>query len=534
MKLLSLYREKLWVQVMIPVSVVVAVFIVTIIIFNVRGQNSLIDKQLWHQSDVLIDTLQGGMYDALAVGDNDSVRKQFQKLNEKIPDMKIYVYDFNKHIIFSTDLNTLGKPLDTAIKSRAVSDVVDRMIRDGKGTETSFKITIEGEPYNTHVHPILNESRCHHCHGSSRKVIGGIAVCSSVKTIFSAISTMRNKSIIIGIISLIALIILIYVFFDHRVNKRMNILLDTAENVALGDLSLETIKIETDEIGQVNASFRNMINSLQEITSVCEAIAVGKFSQSVMIRSEKDILGKSVNQMAESLRDVIKQADLIAEGDHSIDIRPHSEQDELGIALHKMTSSLKKMVADYKRQNLLKSALMELNNRMRGERDTAELAQNIIAYICEYSGAMIGALYVVENDILTPAGSYAYQKKIGPLKEFQFSEGLVGQAAQGKKRIMITDIPDDYIKIKSGLGNAMPRYIVLVPFLFEETVKGVIELGSFREFSELDLTFLDQISDNIAIAVNSAQSRNKMESLFEQTKEQAEEAGRIVRGRKGG
>ena len=523
MKLLSLYREKLWIQVMIPVSAVVAIVLIAIIIFNVRGQNSLIDKQLEHQSDALIETLEGGMYDALAVGNNDLVRKQFQRLNEKMPDMKIYVYDFNKDISFSTNLEMLGKQLDIALESRTVSDVVERMIRDGKSTEKSFKITIEGEPFNVHVNPILNESRCHHCHGSSRKVIGGIAVCSSVKTIFSAIRDTRNKSIIIGISSLIALIILIYTFFDHRVNKRIKILLETAENVARGDLSLEKIKTESDEIGQVNASFINMINSLQEITSVCEAIAVGDFSRSVKIKSDKDILGKSVNQMAENLRNVVRQADSIAEGDYSIEIQPHSEQDELGTALHKMTNALKNMVADYEKTNLLKSAGMELNDRMRGEQDTGELAQNIITYICEHISAKIGALYIVEKDMLSMAGSYAYQKIDERFKAFEFNEGLVGQAAREKKRILVTDIPDDYIKIESGLGNALPRHIVLAPFLFEETVKGVIELGSFREFSELDFTFLDQASDNIAIAVNSAQSRNKMESLFEQTKEQAEE-----------
>jgi len=103
MKLLLLSREKLWIQVMIPVSVVVAIVLIAIIIFNVREQNSLIDQQLSHQSDVLIETLEGGMYDALAVGNNDLVRKQFQKLNENIPDMKIYVHDFNKNISFSTD-----------------------------------------------------------------------------------------------------------------------------------------------------------------------------------------------------------------------------------------------------------------------------------------------------------------------------------------------------------------------------------------------------------------------------------------------
>ncbi|MCG2758352.1 MAG: response regulator, partial [Desulfobacteraceae bacterium] len=320
-----------------------------------------------------------------------------------------------------------------------------------------------------------------------------------------------------------ALIILIYKFFDYRVNKRINILLKTAENVALGDLSLEEIKTSEDEMGQVNASFMNMINSLQDITSVCEATSVGDFTKSVEIRSEKDILGKSVNQMAESLRNVVKQAGRIAEGDYTVEIKPHSEHDELGIALHKMTSSLKEMVADYERRNLLKSARMELNDTMRGEQNIAELAKNIISYICEHIGAELGALYIVEKDMLSMTGSYAYQKINEQFKKIEFNEGLIGQAAQGKKRILVTDIPDDYIKIGSGLGNALPRHILLIPFLVEDTLKGVIELGSFNEFSDFNLTFLDETSEGIAIAVNTAQSRQEMANLLEQTQQQAEE-----------
>ena len=320
MTLLSLFRKKLWVQVIIPVSVVVIIVIAAIIIFNVKGEKKITDKQLLHQSDVVIEILESGMYDALAVGDNDLVRKQFKRLNEKIPDMKIYVYDFNKDVSFSTDLEMVGKPLNIALKSRTALDIIDRTTRDEKPNEKPFEINIKGEPYNTHVRPILNEPRCYHCHGSTRRILGGITVCSSVKDIFSAIIDTRNKSIFIGICSLIALIILIYLFFDYRVNKRIKILLETAENVALGDLSLEKIKTESDEIGQVNASFRNMINSLQDITAVCKATAVGDFTKSVEIKSEKDILGKSVNQMAENLRNVVKQAGRIAEGDYKIEI----------------------------------------------------------------------------------------------------------------------------------------------------------------------------------------------------------------------
>ena len=330
------------------------------------------------------------------------------------------------------------------------------------------------------------------------------------------------KQLFIGA-ALAALAILSVIFFVNRFMKPLGHIAKAAENVSLGDLDYKEIETADDEIGKVNVSFRNVANSLQEITSVCEAISVGNFNKSVDIRSEQDVLGKSVNQMAENLRAVVKQADTIAKGDYSVKVQPRSEHDELANALTAMTRSLKDTSQENERQNLLKTGQMKLNENMRGEQDLTTLAQGIIAYLCEYLGAQMGALYISDEDkVLNLLGSYAYQERKNLSNKFKAGEGLVGQAALERKPILVAQVPDDYIRIQSGLGEALPSCIVVVPLLYENTVRGVVELGAFQDFADFKMTFLNQVADSIAIAINSVQSRSQTTTLLDQTQQQAE------------
>jgi len=235
-------------------------------------------------------------------------------------------------------------------------------------------------------------------------------------------------------------------------------------------------------------------------------------------------LGEAVNLMVENIRKIVKQLKYIIKGDFSANFQPFSDKDQLGFALSEMVGALRKMTAENDRQNILKTGQMELHSLMRGEKDMTTLSKNITAYLCEYLNIPIGAFYVMDEDegVLSLAGSFAYQKHQKLTNHFLPGEGLVGQAAVDKQRLLISDIPENYIQIQSGLGNATPRSIVVCPLVFENTVKGVIELGAFQDFSDTHLTFLDQVSSSIAIALNSAQARTRMKTLLEQTQKQAD------------
>ena len=157
-----------------------------------------------------------------------------------------------------------------------------------------------------------------------------------------------------------------------------------------------------------------------------------------------------------------------------------------------------------------------------GENRIQELTQNIISHIVTYLNAQIGALYLLDEkgEQLELMSSYAFNK---PKKNIKVGEGLVGQSAREKKRILFSNIPENYIKINSGLGEASPNNILVIPFLYKGNVKGIIEIGTSKEFTDLQVEYLEMISDVIAIAIHSVEAGIKMKELLQKTQQQAEE-----------
>ncbi len=174
-------------------------------------------------------------------------------------------------------------------------------------------------------------------------------------------------------------------------------------------------------------------------------------------------------------------------------------------------------------KNLLLTGNSELNDKMRGEKEIKELAQEVIIQIATYLKAQIGAIYLKENDSLNLVGSYAFQYRKDNANTFKLGQGLVGQSALEKKPILFSQVPGDYVRINSGLGNTTPKNIIVYPFLSDGEVKGVVEVGSAHDFSDLNMQFLAMVTDNVAIAFNVAQSRMKLKELLEETQRQAEE-----------
>ena len=335
-----------------------------------------------------------------------------------------------------------------------------------------------------------------------------------------------------------------------------------ADNIGKGKYTTD-IKLRSDE-DIVFKSLIHMTKNLSEINDVVEAVAEGNLNVRLRLKGEDDLLANSINQMVNTLKSAAKQAKVIAQGDYRANIQPRSEKDELGIALQKMTETfrlasevaesiangnfeigvkvkgkqdllansinkmvtgLKKLTAENDRQDWLKTGINGLYDKMKGDLDLTTLCGNIVKYISKYLNAQIGALYVFEEEkqelILT--GSYAFSVRKDINDRFKIGEGFVGEAAYEKELILVADIPGDYTRIKSAIGDSLPKNIVLSPFLHEKRVRGVIELGFFNKPSSLEIELIKNVMESIAIAINSAKSRVKTIELLEETQSQAEE-----------
>jgi len=294
-----------------------------------------------------------------------------------------------------------------------------------------------------------------------------------------------------------------------------------AKQVARGELVNKDIRVSRDEVGEMKHTFNRLVNSLQQYAEVSQSIALGDYTKKVPIRSDLDILGKSMNEMVESFKGVVKQAKAIASGDYSTNVVPRSDQDTLGISLFDMTRKLREASQEISRQDYLKTGLNELGQQTSGERSIRVLTDGILTFLSHYLDVPVGLLFLRNSDNqLDLTATYAYKPVI---TRYDIGEGVVGQAAKEKQPIMLSLPPGEPADLNIGLNNERPSYFITSPILFEESLLGVIQFGSFRPFNELQHQFLELSLEVIAIAIHTARSRERVEELLRKTQEQANE-----------
>jgi CheY-like chemotaxis protein len=234
-------------------------------------------------------------------------------------------------------------------------------------------------------------------------------------------------------------------------------------------------------------------------------------------------LARAFKSMIDTSKSVVNQSNSIAKGDYSIDIAPRSGKDELAISLLQMTKSLRDTTAANEKQNWLKTGQTKLNDGIRGDLDLDAICRSVLDFLASYLDIKVGGVFILEGDKLRLLGTYGYKRRKNLSVEFKIGEGLVGQTALEKKRILLTNVPEDYIHVSSGLGEAVPRNIVDMPLMAGNQLVGVLELATIGEIEGKAEEFLELVSESIGIAIASAKARVKMRELLEQTQQQAEE-----------
>lgn len=234
---------------------------------------------------------------------------------------------------------------------------------------------------------------------------------------------------------------------------------------------------------------------------------------------------KAVTKPVQTVTDTFKD---ISEGEANLDVRlkvdSNDELGDLAKYFNIFIDKLRIIILENKNQSWLKTGQAELNEIIRGEQEINTLSYNIITYIAKYLNAQVGVIYIKnEENLLKFTSSYAYTRRKNLSNEVKFGEGIVGQAALEKQTIIITNIPDDYIKVNSGTGQAIPYNILVSPCLYNGEVKCVIELGSFNKFTDIQRQFIESVGEIIATSINSQESHIKMQILLDKTLEQAEE-----------
>jgi HAMP domain-containing protein len=277
---------------------------------------------------------------------------------------------------------------------------------------------------------------------------------------------------------------------------------------------------------------------LDRIRRLVDHLTRGKFPEfkATEVKDEIGDLEKSLEEHISNLKDIAAFTRSMANGDFTGRYQKLSSEDELGDALNSLKGSLMESIEDaefrrLKEENRTWSAqgLAKFSSLFReAEDDLQGLSRILMKELVNYTEADLGALFITmeEEDsgdlYLEISGSYAFDREKEIHRSFKFGEGLVGRTALEKEFIYVTDLPSDYIRIRSGLGEDAPSSILLVPVLLDQQVLGVIELASLGEIPIHQIDFIRQLADALATTLAKVKANMQNRRLFEQTKNQAE------------
>ncbi|MCW5909484.1 MAG: PAS domain S-box protein [Cyclobacteriaceae bacterium] len=277
---------------------------------------------------------------------------------------------------------------------------------------------------------------------------------------------------------------------------------------------------------------RNSITKpIAGLSDLITTLSKGKFV-SVTLKKGRDEIGRmaeAIENMLTGLKAKVEFAENIGKGNYESMFELLSEDDTMGDALIQMRSNLKQAAEDDRKRNWATEGLAKFADILRSRNDNlGELSDNIISNLVKYMNANQGALFLINDDnqgdtFIELVACYAYNRKKYLNKRIELGEGMTGQCILEKDTIYMSDVPGDYLHITSGLGDALPRNLLIVPLKLDENIFGVVEIASFHVIEPYQVEFVEKLGESIASTISSVKVNSRTKKLLEETQVQAEQ-----------
>lgn len=301
---------------------------------------------------------------------------------------------------------------------------------------------------------------------------------------------LRNITLILAGITILLGLVSAYLLM-RAITRPVNFLKDVVVKLGKGELVEDKqTKFSNDEIGEMATAMDNLVNGLKATTHFAENIGKGNYSS---------------------------------------DFKPLSEHDVLGNALINMRNNLARVAEDDAKRNWATEGLAKFGEILRtNTNDLEKLADEIISNLVKYLKSNQGALYIMDDEsgdepTMSMKACYAWDKKKFIDHKIHKGEGLAGQAWQEGDTVYLTEVPQNYIKISSGLGDANPTAILIVPLKVNEQIFGVVEIASFNTFADYEMEFVQKIAESIASTISSVKINARTQRLLEESQEMTEQ-----------
>jgi signal transduction histidine kinase/CheY-like chemotaxis protein/HAMP domain-containing protein len=305
--------------------------------------------------------------------------------------------------------------------------------------------------------------------------------------------------------------------------------------VAQGDL---TKKIDVDaqgEILQLKTTINTMVDQLSsfaaEVTRVAREVGrEGKLGGQAEVEGVSGTwkrLTENVNELSGTLtrqvRAISEVTSAVAAGDltSTISVEAAGEVAELKDNINAMVRSLREAEQASQDQDWLKTNLASIGSMLQGHRDLEVVAELIMEELAPLLGAQHGTFFLTEDrdgerQLRLIAGYGLRADKNAPI-QYRIGQSLIGQVAKGKRPVVVDEVPQGYIRISSGLGDAPPANLAIMPIMFEDQVLGVMELASFSKFTPIQIAFLEQFAETLGISVNALIANSRTDALLEES-----------------
>lgn len=309
-------------------------------------------------------------------------------------------------------------------------------------------------------------------------------------------NSLENFIYASGII-LVIIAIIIALYLAQMIIKPIISIKDILMQMGKGIMPKKQIKERNDEIGEMAGALNSLIRGLKETTDFALEIGKGNFESPFVPLSEDDDLGNTLLEMRTNLKHA------------TIEAAKRKEEDD--------------------QRNWASQGVAKFSDILRQNNDNMDkLSYDIISNLVKYCDANQGGLFLINDDdednpFIEMSSAYAFNRKKVLEKRIEIGTGLIGRAIQESETIYMTDIPNDYINITSGLGDDNPKSLLIVPLIVNQTVYGVIEMASFKAIPKYQIDFIQKIGENIASTLSTVKINIRTAQLLETTKQQAEE-----------
>lgn len=275
--------------------------------------------------------------------------------------------------------------------------------------------------------------------------------------------------------------------------------------------------------------FRRLVRPISNLREIINRMSRGELPKELPFYRVREVndMAHSIGVLTEGLQQTTRFAESIGEGELAAEFQVLSEQDVLGNALIQMRDSLQSLAGREERRNWGNEAYSQFVELLRGSSDSKKLASEVLSLLVKQLNANQAALYILdeskENEpSMEMVGCYAWNRNRHLNDRVLPNEGLIGQAWVEGARIYLTDIPQEFINITSGLGSANPTAALVLPLRYNEQILGVLEIASFYNFEEFQLEFLERLAETLASSISNTRTNERTNQLVTELKENSE------------